>query len=65
MRKIRPRAIRRNIYPTDPLPLLAWADARDRRFPLPVRIVAARHSLTLATAATICHLAGIGQGGDR
>ena len=65
MAKIYKRAARRNVGTFDPLPLLAWADARDRRYAMPVRIVAARHGLTLATAATVCELAGIGNGGAR
>jgi len=64
--KIRLRALRRNIYPTDSLPLLAWADARDRRiYPRHVRALAAHYGLTLPTAATVCELAGLGRDGGQ
>ena len=65
MDRIGPYASRRNNAPMTPLPLFVWADARDRRYAMPVRIVAARHGLSLATAATVCELAGIGKGGVR
>ncbi len=63
MEKIRHRAKRRNSFP---LPLLAWAEARDRRpHPRAARVLARRFGLPLATAATVAELAGIGQGGER
>jgi hypothetical protein len=61
---LRPRRIRRNSL--ESLPLIVWADARERRrYPRHVRALAARYGLTLPSAATVCELAGIGQGGMR
>lgn len=47
------------------LPLFQAADARDWRYPLPVRLLAVRHRLPLARAALVAELSGVGQGGER
>lgn len=50
-------------FNSNSLPLFAWASARtSHQYPLPVRLVAMRHNLPLATAATFARLAGIGGG---
>jgi hypothetical protein len=62
MIRLSPRALRRNL---ETLSLFAWAADRDRRYPLPARLLAVRHRLPLARAALVAELAGIGQGGER
>lgn len=64
-RTVSPRRVRRNIHLSNSLSLFDWADARDRRFPLPTRLLAIRHRLPLARAALVAELAGVGQEGER
>lgn len=65
MVKLNRCALRRNL---ESLSLFAWAADCDRartRYPRSARLLARRFGLSLATAATIAELAGIGQLSER